>query len=164
MERSVTLKNVDIKFNVEDLMKHLATIASGEKDKKILANLIDRLAMYNVWMIQYANQIARQMQVILDKFYTERVNEYRKSFKFHKIFGFVSSSGIERNAGELALADVKQLINIMTGADDRANTMRAHNDAIQKAMDQLVSMVRDQALDFKMPEIRGMLGKGHEVE
>lgn len=164
MQRSVTIKNVDIKFNVEDFLKHLATIASGDKDKRILANLIDRLAMYNVLMIQSANQIAGQMQVILDKFYTERVNEYRKSFKFHKIFGFILSSGIEKSAGELALADVKQLVNIMTGADDRVNTLQAHNDAIQKAMDQLVNMVRNRALDFQMPEIKGMLGRGHEVE
>lgn len=164
MERSVTLRNVDIKFNVEDFLKHVATIASGEKDKRILANLIDRFGMYNVMMIQYANQIAGQMQVILDKFYTERVNEYRKGMKFHKIFGFISSSGIEQSAGELALADVKQLVNIMTGADERARTLQAHNDAIQKAMDQLVTMVQERALDFNMPEIRGMLGRGNEVE
>ena len=84
--------------------------------------------------------------------------------KFHKIFGFISSSGIEQSAGELALADVRQLVNIMTGADERARTLQAHNEAIQKAMDQLVNMVQERALDFSMPEIKGMLGRGHEVE
>lgn len=164
MQGNITIKNIDIRFNVEEFLKHLATIVSKQREKEILFDLIKTLSSHNVETLRIMGEILVQMKEVLDKFYINRVEEYRRSQKLRKIFGFTSSAKIEKRANELALADVKQLTDIITGSEDKINAFRANNEAIQQAIEQLISLVRDKTINLDVRKLNKMLEADYEIK
>ncbi|MGB3479906.1 MAG: hypothetical protein WBB67_12190 [bacterium] len=163
MQRSITIRNVDIRLNMEEVFKHAMDITSGLRDKEILAQLIQQLSLHNIEAVKIMSQTSVQMKEIARNFYMERVEEYRQSQKLKKILGFTSSAQIEKKANEHALADVQQLINIMTGSDDKVTAFSATNSAIQSAVAQLISLVSQKAVNFNTAKISKMLETDNEV-
>lgn len=164
MSRNITIKNIDVSLNMADVLKHMITIASGLKDKEILSHMIVALSSHNVEAIRIVSETLVQMKEVIHEFYVSRVEEYRRSQRLRRILGFVSSARIEREANELALVDVRQLTNVITGSEDKMGTFRANSDAIQQAVAQLICLVREKAVNLEVNKINKMLEADYEIE
>jgi hypothetical protein len=162
MQKGITIKKINL--NAEEVLKHFISVASGLEDKKLLCDLIKAMSSDNVKALQIVSNALVQMKDVIDKFYLSRVEEYRQSQKLRKVLGFASSARIEQQAHEHALVDVQQLTGMLTGAEDKTNTLNSGNTAIQLAMEQLVALVRNNVMNLNAGNLNKMLESDYEAE
>lgn len=161
-QKGIILKKIHL--NAEEVLKHFISVASGLEDKKLLCDLIKTVSSDSIKALQIVSNTLVQMKDILEKFYLSRIEEYRQSQKLRKVLGFVSSARIEQQAHERAMADVQQLTHVLTGSEDKANTLNSGNAAIQTAMEQLVALVRDNVMNLNAGNLNKMLESDYEIE
>jgi hypothetical protein len=162
MQKGITIKKIHL--NAEDVLKHFISVVSGLEDKKILCDLIKTMSSDNIKALQIVSNTLAQMKDIIDKFYLSRIEEYRQSQKLRKVLGFVSSSRIEQQAHEHALADVQQLTSTLTGAEDKTNALNSGNATMKLAMEQLVTLVQNNVVNLNAGNLNKMLESDYEIE
>lgn len=156
MDRALTVKNVDVKVDYAEIIR----IVSGLEIKRLLQELIAMLSTHQLEGLKIDGNIRDKMKTISFEFYVARVNEYRKSLKLRKLFGFMSAEKIERKANNLALEDLTQLTDIMTGATEKIASFRPGRVAIEQATQQLINLIRNNGNH----DINRMLARGEEYE
>jgi len=160
MNRTLTVKNVEIRVDYDEIVKQFMRIASGLEDKTLLNNLIQALSVHQLESYKIEADLMDKMKIVFSNFYAKRVEDYRKSLRIKKLFGFVSDEKIEQKANKLALDDLKQLAEILTGATEKTASFRPGRVAIEQATQQLVDLiVRNANLD-----VNKFLPKGTEHE
>lgn len=162
MRKGITIRKIHL--NAEEVLKHFISVVSGLEDKKILCDLIKAMSSDNIKAVQIISNTLIQMKDIIDKFYLNRLEEYRQSQKLGKVLGFVSSARIEQRAHEHALSDVQQLTGMLTGAADKTNALNSGNATLKLAMEQLVTLVQNNVVNLNAGNLNKMLESDHEIE
>jgi len=108
--RGITVKNINESIDLGDLLKTVIKTLDKEEDKRLLYLLILSITQSDVEWLNCLSQPFQEMAKSIPSFFLKRVEDYRKAFKWNKIFGFASSGKIEKKSVEEAFQDVKKMI------------------------------------------------------